>query len=129
MSNVVSAITANDTGDRRIKSMKSKLFQDVFSVKEDIQSMTSYGDVLKRYRIGVTIGSQCEVSEFDEVRANTGVSPLHEAIGRTKRQVIEAIFGEFRQDFRIIERHLYNYDFEEAATGLREMETKMYSED
>jgi hypothetical protein len=127
MSNVVSAITATDTGDRRIKSTKSKLFQDVFSVKETLSSAQIHGEMLKQYRIGVTIGSQCTVSEFDA--AVGSVNPLHEAIGRTKRQVIEAIFGEFRQDIRAIERHLYNYEYEEAASALREMEQKMFSED
>ena len=52
---------------------------------------------------------------------------LGHAIGRTKNQVIEAVFGEFRQDFRLIEKHLYNYEFEEAATALRRMEDKMFS--
>ena len=34
MSNVVKAIAATDTGERIIKPVKSRLFQDVFSMKE-----------------------------------------------------------------------------------------------
>lgn len=124
MSNVVKAIAASDTGERRIKSVKSRLFQDVFDMKEQITSTQAHDDVLKHYRIGVTLGNTCVVSELD-VMGNEHA--LTEAILRTKRQVIEAIFGEFRQDFRIIERHLYNYEFEEAATAVRAMEDKMFS--
>lgn len=127
MSNVVKAITATDTGERRIKSTKSRLFQDVFDMKEEIASVQAHGEVLKQYRIGITLGNKCVVSEFDALQS--GERGLHEAIGRTKQQVIEAIFGEFRQDFRIIERHLYNYEFEEAATAVRAMEQKMFSEE
>jgi len=122
MSNVVNAIMATDTGDRRIKSNKSRLFQDVFSIKETKETIPH--DVIKMYKIGVTLGNTCAVSESDYIGNEHA---LHEAILRTKRQVIEAIFGEFRQDFRIIERHLYNYEFEEAATAVRAMEDKMFS--
>ena len=122
MSNVVKAIAATDTGERRIKPVKSRLFQDVFSMKEISQDLPV--DAMIRYRIGITIGSDCFVSDLDKLQND---SALHEAIQRTKQQVIEAIFGEFRQDFRIIERHLYNYEFEEAATAVRAMEQKMFS--
>ena len=79
---------------------------------------------MARYRIGITIESDCFVSDLDKLQNDRA---LHEAIQRTKQQVIEAIFGEFRQDFRIIERLLYNYEFEEAATAVRVMEQKMFS--
>ena len=127
MSNVVKAIAATDTGARRIKSNKSQLFQDVFNVKEDIGTIRDHQDVLKEYRIGITLGNKCYVSELDYIKH--GDIALQEAIQRTKQQVIEAIFGEFRQDFRLIERNLYNYEFEQAASALRMMERKMFSEE
>lgn len=124
MSNVVKAIMAVDTGERSIKPERSKLFTDMFSMKEDIADVhDSYG-ILKKYRIGVTVGNQCVVTEESAIK---DPHALHHAIQRTKEQVIEAIFGEFRQDFRIIERHLYEYEFEQAATALRAMEMKMYT--
>lgn len=124
MSNLVKAITATDTGDRKyIKQNTSQLFQDMFSGREEVQTIFS-PEIAKVYKIGVTLGSTCMVPEYMELaNANT----LSEAIGRTKRQVIEAVFGEFRQDFRAIERHLYNYEFEEAATALRAMEHRMFT--
>lgn len=122
MSNVVKAIAATDTGERIIKPVKSRLFRDVFSMKELSGDLPV--DAMTRYRIGITIGSDCFVSDLDKLQNDNA---LHEAIQRTKQQVIEAIFGEFRQDFRIIERLLYNYEFEEAATAVRAMEQKMFS--
>lgn len=127
MSNVVKAIAATDTGSRIIKSDKSQLFQDVFNVKEDIGTRGYHDNILKEYRIGITLGSKCYVSELDYTKHGDNV--LQEAIKRTKQQVIEAIFGEFRQDFRLIERNLYNYEFEQAASALRVMERRMFSEE
>jgi hypothetical protein len=51
---------------------------------------------------------------------------LTESILRTKRQVIEGIFGEFRPHFRRIEKAIYNYNYEEAGRLLHEMERVMF---
>lgn len=123
MSNLVKAIAATDTGERRMIPVKSKLFQDVFSMREDIGE-TYFEQVAKMYKIGVTLGNTCMVTEYEIMKNHLA---LTYAIERTKQQVIEAVFGEFRQDFRLIERLLYDYDFEGAARALRAMETKMYS--
>jgi hypothetical protein len=48
------------------------------------------------------------------------------AIERTKRQVIEAIFGEFRADFRNIERALYDSNIEEARVMFHALEDRMF---
>lgn len=118
MSNVVKAIVAADTGDRKfLKQKTSKLFQDVFDVREETHTIYT-PEIAKVYRIGVTIGEQVVVPEYMH---------LDHGINRVKGQVIEAIFGEFRQDFRMVEKLLYDYDFEGAATALRDMEMKMYT--
>lgn len=123
MSNLVKAIAASDTGERRAVPIKSKLFQDVFSMREDIGE-TYQHEVAKIYKIGVTLGSTCMVTELESMK---NYLALTHAIDRTKQQVIESVFGEFRQDFRTIEKLLYDYDFEGAATALRAMEQKMYT--
>ena len=97
MSKVVNAIMATKEGRRRFK--QTKLFQDVFSVREDIQTVTAGTEI--QYRIGVTLGAQCWVSEVEKLKNDDAVVM---AVQRTKRQVIEVIFGEFRQDFRSIDR-------------------------
>tara|TARA_R110000868_G_scaffold543_13_gene3982 strand:- start:1941 stop:2315 length:375 start_codon:yes stop_codon:yes gene_type:complete len=118
MSKVVNAIMATKEDRRRLK--QTKLFQDVFAAREDIQT---HAVMEIQYRIGVTLGAQCWVSET-EILKNGGA--LEMAIERTKRQVIEAIFGEFRQDFRSIERALYDSNIEEARVMFHALEGKMF---
>jgi hypothetical protein len=122
MSQVVKAITATDTGDRKLLDSFSPLFQDVFSVKETIQELR-HDDVAKVYRIGVTIGAQCMVTEN---MRDAHVDSLTEAINRTKRSVIEAIFGEFRSEIMQLETAIYNRDFAKAKELLRVLESKMF---
>ena len=116
---------ATDTGERKLlRSKTSQLFRDVFSTREDsVQTYTP--DIGIMYRIGVTIGSQVIVP--DHAGQHDGV--LQQAIVRTKEQVIEAIFGEFRSHFRQIDHALYNYEHEEAARLLGIMEQKMFGVD
>ena len=126
MSQVVKAITAQDTGERKVFQGFSPLFQDVFSAKSEIQEkFAGAGDVALGYRIGVTLGSQVWVSELE---ALGNESALSEAVDRTKHQVIEAIFGEFRTDFMMIERALYDRDFQKARSYLTQLENKMFSD-
>jgi hypothetical protein len=119
MSQVVDAIVATKGDKRRFK--QTKLFKDVFSVREDI-AQTGLGTEIQ-YKIGVTIGSSCWVSEMEKLKNDDA---LEMAIERTKRQVIEAIFGEFRVDFRNIERALYDSDIETARVMFHALEDRMF---
>ena len=119
MSQVVNAIVA-DKGDR-VRLKQTKLFQDVFSVRQDIQTLNPGTEI--QYRIGVTLGAQCWVDELTQLKSDNA---LTEAINRTKRQVIEAIFGEFRVDFRNIERALYDSDIETARVMFHALEERMF---
>jgi hypothetical protein len=119
MSKVVNAIMA--TKNDHVRHKPSTLFRDVFSVREDIKTVPIELEI--QYRIGVTIGSQCWVSELEQLKHENA---LELAVQRTKRQVIEAIFGEFREDFRNIERALYDSDIENARIMLHKMEDKMF---
>lgn len=127
MSQVVKAITATDTGNRKILSDGfSPLFQDVFSSKATIRE-DKYSDIIaKEYRIGVTIGANAWIE--DNFYGYSYGDLIKESIDRTKRHVIEAIFGEFRTDFMMIERALYDRDFQKARDYLRQFEDKMFSE-
>lgn len=119
MSKVVNAIMATKEDRRRLK--QTKLFQDVFAVREEIQTPSPGVEI--QYRIGVTLGAQCWVSEMEKLKNDDA---LEMAVQRTKRQVIEAIFGEFRQDFRSIERALYDGNIEEARVMFHALEDKMF---
>jgi hypothetical protein len=119
MSQVVNAIVATKGDRHHIK--QTKLFKDVFSVREDI-APTKLGTEIQ-YRIGVTIGSECWVDRLEHLEDGNA---LEAAIQRTKRQVIEAIFGEFRVDFRNIERALYDSDIETARVMFHALEDRMF---
>lgn len=119
MSQVVNAIVA-DKGDR-VRLKQTKLFRDVFSVRQDIQTLNPGTEI--QYRIGVTLGAQCWVDELSQLKSDNA---LTNAIERTKRQVIEAIFGEFRVDFRNIERALYDSDIETARVMFHALEERMF---
>lgn len=121
MSQVIKAITATK-GERVRMVEKYPLFNDVFSVREDIQETHSI-ECETQYRIGVTLGSQAWVSELDKLKSDNAVS---HAVNRCKRQVIEAIFGEFRVPFRAIERALYDRDVETARKLLQKFEQQMF---
>lgn len=124
MSQVSKAITATDTGERRfIPKGISPLFQDVFSSKAEISEIRTGGDIGIVYRIGVKIGASVTVLD-DERRVNDSV--LTNAVNRTKCQVIEGVFGEFRPYFRRIEKAIYDYNYEEAGRLLYEMERVMF---
>lgn len=119
MSQVVNAIMATK-GDR-VRLKQTKLFQDVFAAREEITEVNA--ELELQYRIGVTLGSQCWIS--DSARAQND-NALEMAVQRTKRQVIEAIFGEFRVDFRNIERALYDSDIETARVMFHALEDRMF---
>ena len=125
MSQVAKAIVATDTGERKfIPKGLSPLFTDVFSVKSEIsENYSVLGDVGILYRIGTRIGADCLVTDDERMKRD---NPLQHAIDRTKRQVIEGIFGEFRPHFRRIEKAIYGYDYEEAGRLLYEMERVMF---
>lgn len=122
MSQVVKAIVEHDTGNRKVlQDSFSPLFQDVFNVKSEIFETRDVDHIVaKVYRIGVTLGNQVMVTEHEE-------DTLSFAVERVKRQVIEAIFGEFRTDFMNVERALYDRDFQKARDYLRVFEEKMFS--
>ena len=119
MSKVVNAIMATKEGRHRLK--QTKLFQDLFSVREDIQKINAGTEI--QYRIVATLGTQCWVDEMEKLKNEDA---LTYAIERTKRQLVEAIFGEFRQDFRSIERALYDTNIEEARVMFHALEDKMF---
>jgi hypothetical protein len=122
MSKIVTAIMATKGDRNRIyRPGRSQLFQDVFSAREDIQTDPAY--VQTQYRIGVMLGAECWITETEKLRNEDAVEL---AIQRTKRQVIEAIFGEFRVDFRNIERAIYDNNMENAGVLLHAMEKKMF---
>jgi hypothetical protein len=100
---------------------QTKLFQDVFAIREDIQKLNAGTEI--QYKISVTLGATCWVTEMEQFKNDDA---LELAVQRTKRQVVEAIFGEFRADFRSIERALYDSNIEEARVMFHTLEKRMF---
>ena len=126
MSQVAKAIVATDSGERKfITKGFSPLFTDVFAARTDVSEVQTAGDVGIVYRIGTKIGADCLVTSYERL---TNEEALKEAIIRTKRQVIEGIFGEFRPHFRRIEKAIYDHKMEEAGRLLYDMEYQMFEE-
>lgn len=124
MSQIVNAIEAVDTGERKLfrKTLYTPLFEEVVDIKSTFKHDLS--DILSVYKINVTLGNTCAINSSLSVH---GDNLITEAITRTKRQVIEAIFGEFRQDFRRLEKAIYDQDYNLAGKLLYEFEDKMFS--
>lgn len=123
MSQLVKAIMSTDTGDKKLINSFSPLFQDVFEKKEHIAEVRDSDMYLaKIYKIGVTLGAKVTVSELDAVHGDA----ILEAVERTKRSIVEAVFGEFREDFYRLESAIYDRDFQKARTLLTEFQRKMY---
>lgn len=132
MSQIVRAIMARDTGQRQVNPDSfSPLFKEMVSVKEKSSEVASYTyDAYIKYDISVTIGNSVSVSA-DSIRMSKERSDdeLGFAIQRTKQAVVEAIFGEFREDFYLISAALYDRDFQKARSLLNEFQRKMYEVD
>lgn len=120
MTQLSKAIKAVDTYTRTYNPQKlSPLFQEVYSGSSTIQT-TEFGKV---YRIECKIGATVTLSDYAISKDDVAIT---EAIHRTKRQVIEAVFGEFRPYFRRIEKAIYDQDYTTSARLLHEMEQSMF---
>ena len=119
MSQLVKAVQYVDTKDRVIINQGfSPLFTDLVEVKS-----YSHQDCLigHKYRIGVKIEATATIPEYKILGDH-----IDTAVDRVKRQIVEAVFGEFRQDFERVHMALNNYDVETARLMLIELQEKMY---
>lgn len=126
MSQLVRAIVATDTGNRKVidDASFSPLFVDVFDMKQNVaETYDIKMHAATIYRVGVTLGAKVTVSEFDRLQDE---SALEMAIERTKRSVIEAVFGEFRQDILQLHNAIYDRDFQKSRALLTTLEKKMF---
>ena len=130
MSQLVKAIMARDTGNRKLQESFSPLFKAVFNSQERIaESHTTSFETAKVYakvyEIQVTLGMRTTVTESDALKNSDA---LPEAILRTKKAVIEACFGEFREDFYLIQAAIYDRDFQKARSLVTDLQIKMFED-
>lgn len=123
MSQIVNAIHSFDTGDRKyIPQKTSRLFQNVFDAKSEWETVHT-PLIAKVYKIQVKLGSTVMVEDHPNKNHD---EELALAVERIKKQIVEAIFGEFRTNFRELEIALYDYDYETARVLLDRFETQMF---
>lgn len=121
MSQLGKALQVVDSGDRLLlRPKKSSLFNDTVSIKAE-----SYNDPMVglRYRVGCKIEASCVVSPLSGLSYG---DKGEEATYRVKRQIIEAIFGEFRNDIMRIHSALNDYDVDSARDLLSTLERNMF---
>lgn len=113
MSQIVNAIKEHDTGNRKmLNDSFTPLFRDMVDLKSTLEPV----EIGYQYRIDVRLG--CDVIIND--------GEIAEAVKRTKNQVIEAVFGEFRGDFMMLERAIYDRDFHASKVYLEKLRHNMY---
>jgi hypothetical protein len=123
MSQISKAIEWTDTGERKlIRTKLSPLFEQMVDTKASWETTKDY-NVLKQYRIQLTLRNTFTVSELEVLKNNDA---LKEAVDRAKKQMIEAVFGEFRPYIRRLEQAIYDYNMEEAGNILQDMENVMF---
>ena len=114
MSKLSDMIAANRT-DKRFRELEP--LSNVCYVTEDIAVLKVFD--LVEYKISVTFGAAVQVSEESRPHLQT-------AIKRVKRSVIEAVFGEFRADFRELHRLLWERKYDKASIQLEKIEQRMF---
>ena len=120
MSQLAKAVQYVDTGERVIIN---KGFSPLFTSIAEVKSHSSQDFVVGyKYRIGVKLEATATIPEIDLINGKTVV-----AVQRVKRQIVEAVFGEFRQDIEMIHLALNDYDVETARIRLIELQEKMYN--
>ena len=125
MSQLVKSVMAKDTGQRKIIDDFRPIYRDMVSITETMTRNDIH--IAQVYDIRATIGARVAVSDYDAVKEGQDV--LKEAIKRTKEQIIEAVFGEFREDFMRLEMALYDRDFQKSRIILDEFRNKMFSDE
>lgn len=118
MSELAKAITANVTTYRQAVS---PLLGEMF--RADVEHSRPQLGTGMVYSIKATFGANVLITDQELASNDKSVSL---AVERTKRQVVEAVFGEFRPHYRMIEKAIYERDMEKASKLLHEMEKQMF---
>lgn len=114
MSKLSEMIQAKQTSERRHVMAPMPALVDI-----DYSCTALPGDPLHYvYEMNVTLGCQAVI------RQGSGDADVKLKVIR--RQVVEAIFGEFREDIYTIERALMNYDTDKAAQAVSDLYRRMF---
>jgi hypothetical protein len=101
---------------------QTEFFNSVVKVNEVIETITPTQAIL--YKIEARIGREILIQ--DNLASKNEQDMLEEAVKKVKRQVIEAVFGEFREDIYLVYQSLWEWNCREAEDRLRKLEQKMF---
>ena len=114
MSKLLEALEVRKTGK------EFSIFDKYVTITEEYKPFSTYEfNRGTEYRIMATFGARAVIHEDDPTK-------LEYAVDHTKRSIIEAVFGEFRQDIRLISSYIYDRDTEKALAALRDLDRKMF---
>jgi hypothetical protein len=120
MSKLAQAVTATDTKNRIVID---PLFDSMVSITHQVSGVPVFDpSVAYVYRIEAKFGTQCMVEYQHDGKANY----VDEALRNTRKAIIEAVFGEFRQDFYLIHQALWKHELHKAHELLHAFEDKMF---
>ena len=122
MSKLAKAVMARQT-DRKVLMDLGPVFNNTVNIKEEFSTI-AHARWGKMYRIEARFGAQVIVDELDEIK---NPNALSFAVESCKCQIVHAVFGEFQEDFRLIESALWERDFDKSRTLLSDMERKMFT--
>jgi hypothetical protein len=130
MSQISKALYATDTGKRFAPRGLSPIFRDVLDesvtgLSHHIQDLTPSSSVYSCYKLQLKLGINFMVGDADISHSKHDV--VSASILNAKRNMVEAIFGEFRPQLTRIRMAIENYDTVEATRLLNELEEQMFS--
>lgn len=121
MSRIARAVYAKETGNKRYVE-ESKIFSNIFKKEESITESYMNPLIQKQYRITVKLEKDAWVNSTDTEWK------LSESIHETKKMIIEAVFGEFREDLMLLRESILNRDQDAALRQLYELDKRMFEE-
>jgi hypothetical protein len=122
MSELAKRLTAHQT-NKRFMIYDSMPLDDVLKIKTLSKSMIP--DYAFQYDIDVTLRASFVHSSTEQVTSE--FDTFDAKVIQAKRHIVEAVFGEFRQEFWKMRQCLQIHDVRGAMRYLHEFEEKMFS--
>ena len=117
MSKLAKEVFVDPSISRRVV-VPNSLLADVLAVDESIEYTSP---ILREYRISANFRCRTVLPENDS-------DALEYAVKTAKRSIVEAVFGEFREDFYKIHNALQEQNIHKAQKLLHNMQYRMFEE-
>ncbi len=117
MSKLLKLVNAKTTGKRKLLPVELNYISDIVEIQESYVKVR-YGI---EYIIGAQFGSKAFVAEESS-------EALSFTVENVKQSIVEAVFGEFRIDFRKLNEAVYKHDLDAIREHLIEFEHRMFHE-